>query len=61
MIVCLALFILRKGKRMYKEQRNYENVQKMMFQEIGNYGVAQIEPTHFESAEIGRASCRERV
>lgn len=37
---------------MYKEQRNYENVQKMMFQEIGNYGVAQIEPTHFESADF---------
>lgn len=37
---------------MYKEQRNYENVQRMYFERIGEYEVAQIEPTQFDNAEL---------
>lgn len=51
-LACLALFCYGKGKRMYKEQRNYENVQRMYFERIGEYEVAQIEPTQFDNAEF---------
>lgn len=37
---------------MYKEQRNYENVQRMLFDGVGWYDIPEIEPTQFDNAEF---------
>lgn len=37
---------------MYKEQRNYENVQRMLFDGVGRYDIPEIEPTQFDNAEF---------
>lgn len=37
---------------MYKEQRNYENVQRMLFGGVGRYDIPEIEPTQFDNAEF---------
>ena len=37
---------------MYKEQRNYENVQRMLFDGVGRYDIPEIEPTQFNNAEF---------
>ncbi len=37
---------------MYKEQRNYENVQRMLFDGVGRYDIPEIEPTQFYNAEF---------
>lgn len=37
---------------MYRAQRNYENVQRMLFDGIGRYDIPEIEPTHFDNAEF---------
>ena len=37
---------------MYRTQRNYENVQRMLFDGIGEYDIPQIEPTQFNNAEF---------
>lgn len=49
---------------MYKEHRNYENIQKAWYKGVGEYKIPQIYPTQFETCElIGfnyAASCSER-
>lgn len=37
---------------MYKAQRNYENVQRMLFDGTGEYDIPEIEPTQFDNAEF---------
>ena len=37
---------------MYKSQRNYENVQKMMFDGVGEYGIPMIEVTQYDGADF---------
>lgn len=37
---------------MYKTQRNYENVQRMLFNGIGEYDIPQIESIQFNNAEF---------
>lgn len=37
---------------MYKEQRNYENVQRILFDGVGRYDIPEIEPTQFDNAEF---------
>lgn len=37
---------------MYKAQRNYENVQRMLFDGVGQYDVPEIGPTQFDNAEF---------
>jgi hypothetical protein len=37
---------------MYKTQRNYENVQRMLFNGVGQYDIPEIEPTQFDNAEF---------
>lgn len=37
---------------MYREQRNYENAQRMLFDGIGQYSIPEIEPTQFDNAEF---------
>lgn len=36
----------------YKSQRNYENVQRMLFEGTGKFNIPKIEPTEFDSAEF---------
>ena len=49
---------------MYKEQRNYENVNKMLFEGTGQYNIPQIFPTQYEHCEwIGfnyASSCKNK-
>ena len=40
------------GGKMYRTQRNYENVQRMLFDGIGEYGIPKIKPTQFDKAEF---------
>ena len=37
---------------MYKTQRNYENVQRALFNGVGCYEIPMIEPTQFDNAEL---------
>lgn len=37
---------------MYKAQRNYENIQRMLFDGVGQYDIPEIEPTQFDNAEF---------
>lgn len=37
---------------MYRAQRNYENVQRMLFDGVGRYDIPEIEPTQFDNAEL---------
>ena len=37
---------------MYKEQRNYENLQKRIFEGVGEYGIPQIYPENIEKENI---------
>ena len=37
---------------MYKQQRNYENVNKRLFDGTGVYQIPQIQPTHFDFCEF---------
>ena len=37
---------------MYKQQRNYENIQKMLFDGVGQYDIPEIERTEFDAAEF---------
>lgn len=37
---------------MYRAQRNYENVQRMLFDGVGRYDIPEIEPTQFDNAEF---------
>lgn len=37
---------------MYRAQRNYENVQRMLFDGVGQYDIPEIEPTQFDNAEF---------
>lgn len=37
---------------MYKTQRNYENVQRTLFNGVGCYEIPMIEPTQFDNAEF---------
>ncbi len=37
---------------MYKTQRNYENVQRALFNGVGCYEIPMIEPTQFDNAEF---------
>lgn len=37
---------------MYKTQRNYENVQRMLFNGVGQYDIPEIEPTQFDNAKF---------
>lgn len=37
---------------MYREQRNYENAQRMLFDGEGQYAIPEIEPTQFDNAEF---------
>ena len=37
---------------MYKSHRNYENVQKMMFDGVGEYGIPMIEATQYDGADF---------
>lgn len=37
---------------MYKERRNYENAQRMLFDGAGAYGMPELEPTRFDGAEF---------
>ena len=37
---------------MYRTQRNYENVQRMLFNGIGEYDIPQIESIQFNNAEF---------
>lgn len=36
----------------YKEQRNYENIQRMLFDGTGQYDIPEIEGTEFDAAEF---------
>ena len=40
------------GGKMYRTQRNYENVQRMLFNGIGEYDIPQIESIQFNNAEF---------
>lgn len=37
---------------MYKQNRNYENIQKMMFDGVGKYNIPIIEATQYEGADF---------
>lgn len=37
---------------MYRAQRNYENVQRMLFDGVGRYDIPEIEPKQFDNAEF---------
>lgn len=37
---------------MYRETKNYENLQKQIFDGVGEYGIPQIELTHYEKCEF---------
>ena len=37
---------------MYRAMRNYENIQRMKFDGVGEYGIPEIEPTQFERADF---------
>ena len=37
---------------MYKELRNYENIQRMLFDGVGRYDIPEIELTQFDNAEF---------
>ena len=36
---------------MYRAMRNYENIQRMKFDGVGEYGIPEIEPTKFDCAD----------
>ncbi len=36
---------------MYRQTKNYENLQKRMFDGVGEYGIPQIEPTHYKECD----------
>lgn len=38
--------------RMYKEQRNYENVNRMNFEGVGQYDIPPIKPIEFTDAKF---------
>ena len=42
---------------MYRSQRNYENLEKRLFNVPGKYGIPVIEPTHLKR-KIDRKSTR---
>lgn len=48
---------------MYKSTKNYENIQKRLYEGVGEYGIPEIEPTLYENCEwIGfnyANSCKE--
>ena len=37
---------------MYRAMRNYENIQRMKFDGVGEYGIPEIEPTRFDYADF---------
>ena len=37
---------------MYRAQRNYENVQRMLFDGVGRYDIPELEHTQFDNAEF---------
>ena len=37
---------------MYRAMRNYENIQRMKFDGVGEYGIPEIEPTRFDCADF---------
>ena len=37
---------------MYRAMRNYENIQRMKFDGVGEYGIPEIEPTQFDCADF---------
>ena len=37
---------------MYRAMRNYENIQRMKFDGVGEYGIPEIEPTRFNYADF---------
>ena len=43
---------------MYKTQRNYENVQRALFNGVGCYEIPMIEPTQFDNAELNKIAAR---
>lgn len=45
-----ALFVLEKV--MYKQQRNYENINKRLFEGIGEYQIPEIKATHYDFCEF---------
>lgn len=36
---------------MYKAQRNYENIQKALYEGVGSYRIPEIKPTHYDNCE----------
>lgn len=36
---------------MYRQNKNYENLQKRIFDGVGEYGIPQIEPTHYTECD----------
>ena len=36
---------------MYRQTKNYENLQKRMFDGVGEYGIPQIEPTQYKECD----------
>lgn len=37
---------------MYKQQRNYENINKRLFEGIGEYQIPEIKATHYDFCEF---------
>lgn len=50
---------------MYRSQKNYENLQRMIFEGVGEYGIPQIEPTSYKKSEFipfnYAKSCKDRT
>lgn len=38
-------------RKMYKQTKNYENLQKRIFDGVGEYGIPQIEPTQYKECD----------
>ena len=46
------IFYEQKREHMYKESRNYENVQKAIFAGEGKYQIPKLEPVHYEGCDF---------
>lgn len=48
-------------EQIYRQSRNYENAQRMLFDGIGQYGIPEIKPTRFDRAEFIGFNCAKRT
>ena len=45
-------FLFGTEAYMYKQSRNYENINKRLYDGVGEYGIPEIKPTQFEKCDF---------